>query len=118
MDTDKHANVIRLILSEKWLTITVIGSVITFQFISSFKGDIIDPLLDFALPADKFSFMDIVVRDGEDMMPRNPKLVLRFGDWFREFIKWGCVIVLLFLVSKYTNFPETKNGNTTGAAIM
>ena len=56
---DKHDNVIRLILAEKWLTITVIGSVLTFQFISAFKTDIIDPLLDFALPSDKFSFMDV-----------------------------------------------------------
>lgn len=115
---DKYANVIRLILAERWLTITVIGSVLTFQFISSFKVDIVDPLLDFVLPDDKFSFMDIVVRDGEDIMPRNHKLVLKFGDWTREFIKWGVIMVLLYLISKYTNFPDTPGGNKKGVAIM
>ncbi len=118
IDNGRYANVVRLILAEKWLTITVIGSVITFQFISSFKVDIIDPLLDFVLPCDKFSFMDVTVRDGEDVMPRNQKLVLRFGDWVREFIKWGVVMVMLYLVSKYTNFPESPGGNYTGAAVM
>lgn len=115
---NKYSNVIRLILAEKWLTITVIGSVITFQFISSFKTDIIDPLLDFALPCEKFSFMDVTVREGDDIMPKNPKLVLRFGNWTREFIKWGFVIVMLYLVSKYTSFPETPGGNVSGAAVM
>ena len=114
----KYENVIRLILSEKWLTITVIGSVITFQFISSFKTDLVDPLLDFALPYEKFEFMDITIKDGEDILPRNPKLTLRIGDFFKEFIKWGFVIVLLFLIGKYTSFPETLGGNRTGAAIM
>jgi hypothetical protein len=115
---DKHNNVIRLILAEKWLTITVIGSVLTFQFISAFKTDIIDPLLDFALPSEKFNFMDITVREGDEVIPKNPKLTLRFGDWTREFIKWGVVMVLLYLVSKYTSFPETPGGNFSGAAVM
>jgi len=115
---DKYSNVVRLILAEKWLTITVIGSVLTFQFISAFKVDIIDPLLDFALPCDKFAFMDITVRDGEEFIPRNQKLILKFGDWTREFIKWGVVMVLLYFVSKYTNFPNTPGGNNKGAAIM
>jgi len=115
---DKYANVIRLILAERWLTITVIGSVMTFQFISSFKTDILDPLLDFVLPCDKFGFMDITVRDGDDIRPKNQKLVLGFGDWVREFIKWGVVMVVLYLVSKYTNFPETPGGNATGSAVM
>ena len=118
MDNDKYANVVRLILAEKWLTITVIGSVLTFQFVSAFKTDIIDPLLDFALPCDKFSFMDITVRDGQDVIPQNHKLVLRFGDWVREFIKWGVVMVMLYLISKYTNFPDTPGGNKNGAAVM
>jgi large-conductance mechanosensitive channel len=116
---DKCSNVIRLILAEKWLTLTVIGSVVTFQFISSFKGNILDPLLDFVFPEDKFKFMDISIRDGEEIvMPKKRKLTLRFGDWMREFIKWGCVMVVLFLVTKYSNFPSTAGGNFAGSAIM
>lgn len=115
---DKYNNVIRYILSEKWLTITVIGSVLTFQFISAFKNFILDPLLDYVLPHEKFKFMDITIRDGIETTPPNPKLSLNFGSWVVEFIKWGTMMVLLYLLAKYTDFPETKLGNYSGAAIM
>ena len=92
--TEKHSSLIRLILSEKWLTITVIGSVLTFQFISAFKVNIIDPLLEYIFPNDKFNFMDITIKDGVELQPQNIKLVVRFGDMIREGIKW---IVVLFI---------------------
>ena len=115
---NKYINVIRFILGEKWLTITVIGSVITFQFISSFKNSFVDPLLDYTLPVEKFEFMDVTIRDGEETVIKNPKLTLKFGDLIREFIKWGFVVVILYLLAKYTSFPETDKGNFTAAAIM
>jgi large-conductance mechanosensitive channel len=114
----RYENVIKFILSEKFLTIAVIGSVITFQFISTFKMNIIDPLLDFALPQDKFSFMDITIREGDEIAPPNPKLSLGIGLFFREFIKFCVSIVILYLIAKYTKFPDTPGGNFTGAAIM
>ena len=120
-----NKSVIRYILSEKWLTITVIGSVFTFQFISAFKMFVVDPLLDFFLPKYKFNFMNITIRDGiETAPPPNPKLVISFGYWMIEFLKWGIIMCGLYLLAKYTNFPELKNkngtlvGNYSGAAIM
>lgn len=115
---EKYTNVIRYLLSEKWLTITVIGSVFTFQFISAFKTFIIDPILDYLLPHEKFKFMDITIRDGEEIMPKNGKVTMGFGSYTVEFIKWGVMMVSLYLLAKYTNFPELPNGNFTGAAIM
>lgn len=114
----KHSSLIRLILAEKWLTITVIGSVVTFQFISSFKTYIVDPLLEYIFPNDKFHFMDITIRDGVELTPPNPKLIVRFGEIIKEGIKWIVVLFVLFLVSKYTNFPDLPAGNATGAAVM
>ena len=114
----KYNNVIRLILEEKWFTITVIGSVMTFQFISAFKADLLDPFMDFILPYEKFEFMDIVVKEGLETVPQNPKLTLRIADFFKEFVKWGFIIVVLFLIGKYTTFPETEGGNSLGAAAM
>lgn len=120
MGETKYENVIRLILEEKWLTITVIGSVFTFQFISAFKNEILDPLMDYLLIYDKFSFMDITLKDGEEYQnrPLNAKVMLRVGSFFIEFLKWGTMMVLLYFLGKYTKFPETKYGNVTGAAIM
>ena len=114
----KYNNVIRYLLSEKWLTVTVIGSVFTFQLISASKGMIIDPILDFFLPHENFKFMNITIRDGEEIMPKNHKVIMYFGSYIIEFIKWSVIMVLLYLLAKYTNFPETDKGNVTGAAIM
>ena len=114
----KYENVIRFLLSEKLLTIAVIGSVITFQFISTFKTSLIDPLLDFALPQEKFQFMDVTLRDGTEIMPTNPKITMNFGVFLREFLKWTFGIVILYLIAKYSRFPDTPGGNVTGAAIM
>lgn len=115
---ERYANVIRYLLHEKWLTVTVIGSVFTFQFISAFKAFIIDPLLDFLLPNEKFRFMNVTIRDGEETMPANNKIVIGFGSYTVEFVKWGVLMIGLYLLAKYTDFPETTQGNVGGAAIM
>lgn len=114
----KYDNVIRYILSEKWLTITVIGSVFTFQFISAFKTFILDPLLDITLPYEKFKFMDVKLKDGEEIPTRQMAVKISFGSYFIEFVKWGVLMVILYLLAKYTTFPETEKGNVLGAAIM
>lgn len=115
---DKYRNVVRFILSERWLTITVIGSIFTFQFISTIKRDIIDPLLDFSLPDSKFGFMNIVIKDGVVAANPDRQLSLDIGDLLREFIKYIVVIIILYLLAKFTEYPDEPRGNTSGAAIM
>jgi large-conductance mechanosensitive channel len=67
----KDGSIFRFILREKFLTLTVIGSIFTFAFISSLKGDILDPLLHFLLSEENFGFMDITIREGEKIkMPQ------------------------------------------------
>lgn len=115
---DRNKNVLNFILSERFITLTVIGSVFTFGFISSLKNDIIDPLLYFLLPEENFGFMDITLRDGESFPNPQPKrLDLKFGDFFREFVTWIFSIWMLYLISKYTRFPDHVEGNP-GVAIM
>lgn len=114
-------NVVRFLLNEKLLTIAVLGSVVTFQFISTFKVNIIDPLLDFALPSDKFNFMNIVLKDGEDPVVFDRKISLGIGIFLKEFIKWMVAILIIYLLANYTRFPRIMGptgGNYTGAAIM
>lgn len=123
MDAPKSENVIQFLLNERLLTIAVLGSVVTFQFISTFKINIIDPLLDFALPSDKFNFMNIVLRDGEEPIVYSPdrKLSLGIGIFLKEFIKWMVAILIIYLLAKYTRFPRIfgpMGGNYTGAAVM
>lgn len=118
---DPYENVIKFLIHEKFLTIAVLGSVITFQFVSTFKTSIIDPLLDFVLPADKFNFMNIVLREADTSVLQRMELSLGIGTFFKEFIKWMIGLVLIFLLAKYSKFPRLygkEAGNYSGAAIM
>jgi len=116
---DRYKNVISFILSEKFLTITVIGSIFTFQFISSLKTSLVDPLLEFALPNEFFKFLNVTLRDGFEPFPQDQKkITMDFGTFFKEFIKYILVICILFVLAKYTRFPDIPSGNITGAAIM
>jgi len=116
---DRYKNVLSFLLSERFLTLTVIGSVFTFSFIASLKADIIDPLLHFVLPEENFGFMDVVIRDGVEIPQPKPKqLELKLGNFFREFVTWLFTISVLYLLAKYTRFPDTMEGNILGAAIM
>jgi large-conductance mechanosensitive channel len=115
---ERYSSVLSFILSERLLSITVICSIITFQFISTFKINIIDPLTEFLLAEEKFSFLNITIREGVEIPKYEPKkLVLDFGQVFREFIKWIIVITIMFLLAKYTKIQDDVQGNP-GAAIM
>lgn len=119
MDTlDRYKSVLTFTLSERFITLTVIGSVFTFAFISSIKGDLIDPLLHFAMPEENFSYMNMTIRDGEQMaMPSPKQLTMKFGNSFRELVIWLSVISVLFLLARYTRFPDHIKGNP-GVAVL
>ena len=59
LNSIKYENPVKFIIAEKWLTITVIGSIFTFQFLTSFKIDIVDPLMDTMIPPDLFDYINI-----------------------------------------------------------
>jgi large-conductance mechanosensitive channel len=119
MSKDRHKNLLSFLLSEKFITITVIGSIFTFAFTSSLKNDIIDPFLDFFLPDENFQFMNVILRDGESIPAPNPrKIELKFGSFFKEFVTWISVLFLLFLLTRYTRFPDEPRGNYNGVALM
>jgi large-conductance mechanosensitive channel len=109
----KDDNLIRFILRERFLTITVIGSIFTFGFIGSFKNDIIEPIFKFIFPDENFEFMNVTLRE-------NPtsKTMLRLGNFFRELIIFSIVVFILYLLHKYTKFPDQRTGNITGAAVL
>lgn len=116
----KYNNLLNFILSERILSITVVCSIITFQFISTFKINIVDPLLDFVLSDEKFNFLNVTIRDGIDPIPKfeNKKLVLDFGQVFKELVKWVFIITILFLLAKYVKIQDNPLGNINGNAIM
>lgn len=115
---DRYKNLLSFILSERFLTISVLGSIFTFQFISALKMYIIDPLLDFVIPPESFSFLNITLRDGIPMTSPEPRrLSIDFGNFFKALITYIFVIGILFMLAKYTRFPDGA-GNVSGAAIM
>jgi len=116
---DRYKNIISFLLSERLLTISVIGSIFTFQFINALKMCIVDPLLDFVIPYESFSFLNVTLRDGIEMqMPEPKKLSLDFGTFFKAFITYIFVIFILYMLAKYTRFPDEPLGNIMGSAIM
>ncbi len=115
---DKNTNMIKFVLKERYITLTVIGSIFTFAFISSLKNDIVDPLLRFILPEDNFSFMDLPIREGEKIIMPQRQIEIRFGNFFREFITWLFALSTLYCLSIFTRFPDTPHGNILGAAII
>ncbi len=115
---DRYKSLLSFILSERLLTITVLGSIFTFQFISSLKMTIIDPLLDFIFPVESFNFLNIKIRDGVEYPQEPKKLSLDFGTFFKSLITYTLVIFILYTLAKYTRFPDDPQGNIRGAAIM
>lgn len=111
-------NLTDFLLRERVLTITVFTSIITFQFISTFKINIMDPLLEYLLPEKYFEYLRITIREGPEMqkMPQRP-LVIDFGQLLREFFKWLFMIYLLYNLYKYSNIQDSKMGNP-GVAIV
>jgi large-conductance mechanosensitive channel len=94
-----------------FLTLTIIGSVFTFQFVSSMKFNLIDPLFEFLLPDDHFNFMSIKIRDGIELQKLEPKkITIEFGNFFKEFVKWLFVMYCLYTLKTYTDFPEGVHG--------
>ncbi len=111
-------NIFKFMLKEKYITITSIGSIFTFAFISSLKEDIVDPLVSFMFPSSNFDFMDITIREGEKFEIPQQQLELKFGHFFKSFITWLLLLAFLFVLYKFTSFPDTLAGNSTGAAIV
>lgn len=115
--TEKDNNIFRFILRERFITLTVIGSIFTFAFVNSMKSDIIDPLLQFMLSEENFGFMDVTIREGEKMPQIQRQIELKFGNFFREFTLWILVMAALFSLYKFTEFPDQITGNP-GVAIV
>lgn len=114
----RTSTIFNFILSERFITLTVLGSIFTFAFVSSLKNDIIDPLLHVILPEEFFGFMDITLREGEKL-PRPPRQIdVKMGNFFREFVTWIILMSGLFILAKYTRFPDHLEGNESAAAVM
>lgn len=118
MNKEKYKNIMEFLLVEKFMTITVIGSVFTFALINSLKSTIVEPLFEFLFSEEVFGFMDVTIRPGESVQIPSPKRIdLRIGEFFKQFLIWFTVISCLFLLTR-TKFPDHMNGNSTGAAFI
>jgi len=115
----KDSSLLDFILREKVITITAICSIVTMSFISTFKINIFDPILDFMIPEEKIDFMNVTIREGlHQERYETKRLTLDFGQVLKELIKWVFVIFLVYLLYLYTNMPDIKAGNYTGVAVI
>ena len=106
------------IIRERILAITVVCSIITFQFISTFKINIVDPILELLFPDYLFDYLNITIRDGVEIQKIDQKkLIVDFGQIFKAFISWFFMIGLLFILYRYTRLQDIHSGNP-GVAIM
>jgi large-conductance mechanosensitive channel len=113
------STLIDFLLRERVLTVTVLASIITFQFITVFKINITDPLLELAFPDTYFDFLKIKIRDGVEMPKPPPRqIVIDFGALLKALIGWLIMIYLIYLLYKYSRLQESPGGNHQGAAIM
>ncbi len=115
---DRTSTIFNFILSERFITLTVIGSIFTFSFVSSLKNDIVDPLLHIIFTEEFFGFMDIVLREGEKMPKPIRQIEVKMGNFFREFVTWIILMSVLFILAKYTRFPDHIEGNLSASAVM
>jgi len=120
---------IDFISKEKYITLTVIGSIFTFSMITKFRENVFDPLLVYVLPPESFDFMKIELPDegpspnvfttgifGEQAENRS-SYIINFGPWIRESLVWIFMILILYLMKVLLNWPTIKGG-TGGAMIL
>ncbi len=108
MSGESNKTLLDFILKERFLTLTVICSVVTMQFVGSFKINILDPILDFAIPEEKIDFLNVTIRDGiGEHKYDTKKLTLDFGQVLKEFIKWLFVIFLIYVL--YIQIEKNSN---------
>jgi large-conductance mechanosensitive channel len=117
---------IDFISKEKWITVTAIGSIFTFAMVNKFRETIFDPLIVYIIPPESFDFMKIEL---PDILPspnvnmantgseNENSYTINFGAFFRETIIWIFMILILYILSVYLQFPSVKGGST-GAAII
>jgi len=112
-NTFNDCNLFEFVLREKWITITVLGSIFTFSFINSLKSEIIDPLAYFIMPEEIFEFMNLDIRENGDR-----SITVKIGAFLRALVTWLFLMCVLYLLCFYTNFPDIAEGNIKGAAIV
>jgi large-conductance mechanosensitive channel len=114
----KDSSLLDFVLRERLVTLTVICSIVTMQFISTFKVNLFDPLLDFAIPEEKIDFLNVTIRDGVAIDKYDTKkITLDFGQVLKEFVKWLFVIFLIYMLYIYTSLPDIPTGNP-GVAVI
>ncbi len=115
----KDSSLLNFVLRERLLTLTVICSIFTMSFISTFKVNIFDPLIDFAIPEEKIDFLNVTIREGESMNKyETKKITLDFGQVLKEFIRYIFVLFLVYMLYLYTSMPDILSGNSGGVAVL
>lgn len=117
-------NPFELILKEKWITVSVIGSIFTFTFIDSFRKGILNPIIDVILPDRVFGHLNLKVNikpgiSTEGELEEENFIEFKFGDFIKQFILWIIIIAVLWLIACSVRWnPVVVGTPNEGSAIM
>lgn len=105
------------ILDSRVLTLAVLCSLITMQLITSFKINLLDPLIDFAVPEEKIDFLNVTIRDGiGEQRYDTKKLTLDFGQALKSFLAWLIMIFIIYIIWRQFETKKLKNVNSFGTS--
>ncbi len=97
----------RFISKQKWITITAIGSILTFTLINKIKEYILFPLMNYVLPKKAFEKFEIVLEENE-----KKETTLYIGKVIQELLLWTFLITFLYFMTKKTSWPIIKEGSS------
>jgi large-conductance mechanosensitive channel len=104
MNITKDLSLLDFVKKERLIALTAICSIVTMQFLNSFKYNLLDPTLDFMIPEEKIDFLNVTIRDGVGSSNYETKrLTLDFGQVLKEFVKWLIVIFLVYSIYVYVS---------------
>src|SRR3990167_10414614 len=79
------------VLFRSLISFAVIGSMVTWSFLSSFREHLYDPLIDAAIPNSTFDEWKIKIGNEH----------INFGLILKSGIKWILIMIVLFLIYEY-----------------
>ena len=93
------------ISKQKWITLTAIGSVLTFTLINKIKEYLLFPICNYIVPKKAFEKFEIVLEENE-----KEYTTIHIGKLVQELILWTILITFIYFMSKKTTWPINKNG--------
>lgn len=88
-------NPLKFAVDQKWLSLAVFGSLVTWALLNSIKQKSIDVLMDIAIPPSKFDKLDIRIDDTH---------TIEMGIILRDIAVWMIIMGIILVLYKLLEF--------------